>query len=181
MDTAQSAHDELGKMVSQYRHPGLKVALSGLGVGAVLWLILVALVNLWDDRPFGLTLVVLLLALAISITAIIMLPIGLLNMKKRVSVYEKGFSYPSKKGPGIVRWADIAELHRHASGPILPGLLGALFAAIGGTIIHYTVKHAGREDVVLSNQMVQGIDMLAGQIVTAANLKPHSENQWTRR
>jgi len=124
---------------------------------------------------------VLLLAVTISITAIIMLPVGLLNMKKKVSVYEQGFSYPSKKGPGIVRWDNIVELHRQASGPILPGLLGVLFAAIGGSIIYYTVKHTGREDVVLSNQMVQDIDVLAGQIAQAANLKPHSMDQWTRR
>lgn len=181
MDTVQSPYNGLGKVVSTYKHPGIKVALSALGVGAVLWLLLIGLVNLWDDRPLGLTMTVLILALAISITAILLLPIGLINMNKKVIVYQKGLSCPSKKGNATVRWENIVGLHRQTSGPIFPGLVGELFAAIGGTMIHYAIKQVGQEDVIFTNQMVQKIDALAEQIATAASLTRRSTNQWARQ
>lgn len=180
MSTAQSTSDELGEVINGYRHPGLKVALSALGVGVALWILFIALDRLWDDVPMGLGLTLLLLALVISITSLIMLPVGLFNVRKKVTVYQKGLSIPVKRGFDIVSWDDIVEIRRQASGPIFPGLLGDLFAAIGGTVIQYTIEQAGREDVVFSNQMVQGIDALAEQIATAANLTRRSENRWTK-
>ena len=62
----------------------------------------------------------------------------------------------------------------------LAGLLGALFAAIGGSIIQYIIKQNGQEDVVLNNQMVQNVDDIAIQITRAADLTYRSVNQWTR-
>jgi len=180
MSTAQSAGDELGDVIGVYKHPGLKVALSALGVGALLCVLFIGLRTLWDDVPMGLGLALLLLGLAISITALIMLPVGLFNARKTVTVCQKGFSIPAKRRLDVVRWDDIVEMRRQASGPIFPGLLGDLFAVIGGTLIHYTIKQTGREDVVFSNQMVQGIDALAEQIAMAAGLTHRSGDRWTR-
>lgn len=180
MNAPQPTCDELGEAISTYRHPGIKVALSALGVGAALWLLLIALVNLWDDRPMGLTMAVLLLALAISITAILLLPAGLFNARKKIILYQRGLGCPSKRGIDIVYCDNVVGLQRQASGPIFPGLLGLLFAAIGGAVVHYTIKQAGQKDVIFTNQMVQTADALAEQIVTAAHLTNRSANQWTR-
>ena len=180
MDTVQPTDSELGEVIDTYKHPGIKVSLSALGVGAVLWLLLIGFVNLWDDRPMGMTMAILLLALTISITAILLLPIGLFSMNKKIVVYQKGLSCPSKKGNDTVYWDNVVGLRRQASGPIFPGLLGDLFAAIGGSIIQYTIKQVGQEDVVFTNQMVQKVDVLAEQIATVAKLTRRSTNQWTR-
>jgi len=67
MSTAPSAGDELGDVICVYKHPGLKVALSALGVGALLCVLFIGLRTLWDDVPMGLGLALLLLGLASAV------------------------------------------------------------------------------------------------------------------
>lgn len=180
MNIEQSARDELGTVICEYKHPGLRVVLVSLGVGAVLWLLFAGVITLWDGEPLGLMLTLLMLALFVSITAIVLLPVGLLNRGKKVIVYREGLSYPAKRGRNSVCWDEIAELRRQTSGPIFPGLLGVLLTAVGGSITYYTIKQVGGEEVVLTNQQVQGIDALAEQIAAVANLTRRSTDHWSK-